>query len=451
VICAGAEFFLLSAAFVGARFLRLGAESVTPLRAALVVTAMLHAAALQVSLYYNDLYEDSAMRRRFELMARIGQAIAFAALILTALYFMVEDLKVGRGILLIYLPLATLVVVGWRSIYFWALGHEALVDNVLILGTGASAQQVAREMVRRAHLGFKVVGFLGEHSAEVGKRLVNPSVIGTISDLLPMTMSQRVSLIVVGLDDRRGKLPISELLQCRLAGVRVEEANGLFERLTGRIIVRNLRPSWLVFSQGFNKPRFLRSSKRISELAWAGLMLLVLAPVMAIIALIVPLDSIGPVFYRQERCGEKGRTFMLLKFRTMRTDAEAASGPVWATAKGDARTTRVGRLLRRTRLDELPQLLNVLKGDMSFVGPRPERPHFVEQLRRIIPYYDERHSVKPGITGWAQIKFGYGSTIEDAEEKLQYDLYYVKHMSLRFDLGILLDTFKVLATGRGAR
>jgi sugar transferase (PEP-CTERM system associated) len=285
----------------------------------------------------------------------------------------------------------------------------------------------------------------------VGRSLVNPSVIGTLPDLLPLVQSHRVSLIIVALDDRRGKMPVSELLQCRLAGIRVEEGTSFYERLTGKIQVRNLRPSWLVFSQGFNKPRLLLTGKRAGELVTAALALLLVAPFLILIALLIKLDSRGPVFYRQERVGEKGRSFSLLKFRTMHTNAEAATGPVWATGTEDRRLTRVGRLLRRARLDELPQLLNVLAGEMSYCGPRPERPHFVEQLRHIIPYYGERHSVKPGITGWAQIKFGYGSNIEDAEEKLQYDLYYVKHMSLRLDLGIIVDTLKVMVTGRGAR
>jgi sugar transferase (PEP-CTERM system associated) len=322
---------------------------------------------------------------------------------------------------------------------------------VLILGTGASAQQLAIELLRRAPLGFRVVGFLGEHRAEVGRRLVNPSVIGTIEDLPTIVQRENLNLIVVALEDRRGKMPVAGLLRCRLAGVRVEEAAGFFERLTGKILVKNLRPSWLVFSQGFNKPRLLRNTKTAGEFVIAFAMLVLLAPFLGLIALLVKLDSPGPVFYRQERAGEKGRAFWLYKFRTMRIGAETATGPVWSAADGDPRVTRVGRHLRRMRLDELPQLLNVLRGEMSFVGPRPERPHFVDMLRRIVPYYDERHSVKPGITGWAQIKFRYGSTIEDAEEKLQFDLYYIKHMSFVFDAGILLDTLKVALLGRGAR
>jgi len=415
----------------------------------LVPKALLSAVVMGLCLYYNDLYEYFALRRRVELFLRIGQSFGVGTLLLALTYYLVPPLEVGRRVLFLHVPMALAGVLIWRGLFSWAVGQKALSDNVLILGTTQSAQQIAVEMMRRAPLGFNVVGFLGEHQAEVGRRLVNPSVIGTMSDIEQLVRTHNVNVIVVALDDRRGKLPIAQLLRCRVAGVRVEEVTSFFERLTGKILVENLRPSWLIFSQGFNKPRLLRNSKRAGEFIAAQLFFLLAAPVLGLIALLVKLDSPGPLFYRQERVGEKGRTFWLYKFRTMRVDAESSSGPVWAAAENDPRMTRVGRLLRKLRLDELPQILNVLRGEMSFVGPRPERPHFVDTLRKIIPYYDERHSVKPGITGWAQIKFGYGSTIEDAGEKLQFDLYYIKHMSLIFDLGIIVATVKVMVLGKG--
>ncbi len=448
--CAAVEFVLLVGCFLTAVAVRFAGEPWLSL-GDYVGEGILHALVVQVCLYYGDLYEDSSMRRRMELFIRIGQCIALATVVLSVVFFLAPGFKIGRGILFIFLPLAFVTLLVWRLFYFWAWGSEALSDTILILGTGPSAQHVAREMLRRPFLGFKIVGFLGEHAAEVGRRLVNPSVIGTKSDILDVVKDQSISMIIVAMDDRRGKLPVSDLLQCRLAGVRVEEATNFLERVTGRILVRNLRPSWLVFSQGFNKPRLLMNSKRSAEFAVAAVFAVLTAPLLALLALLVRIESRGPIFYRQERVGYQGRPFMLMKFRTMRVDAEASTGPVWASRGVDERMTRMGRFMRKVRLDELPQLLNVLKGEMSFVGPRPERPHFVEQLRKIIPYYDERHSVKPGITGWAQIKFGYGSNIEDAEEKLQYDLYYVKHMSMRFDVGIVFDTLKVVLTGWGAR
>jgi sugar transferase (PEP-CTERM system associated) len=257
--------------------------------------------------------------------------------------------------------------------------------------------------------------------------------------------------VVVALEDFRGRLPVADLLRCRLSGVRVEEVTTFLERLTGKILVKDLRPSWFVFSEGFNRPRIFGNAKRSAEFMLALVGLLIALPLLGLIALLVKLDSAGPIVYGQERVGERGRVFKLFKVRTMRTDAEADTGPVWSRRGHDPRVTRLGRVLRKLRLDEIPQLWNVLRGEMSFVGPRPERPHFVEQLRAVIPYYDERHTVKPGITGWAQVKFGYGSNLEDAEEKLQYDLYYIKHMSIMLDLRIVFDTAKVMALGRGAR
>jgi sugar transferase (PEP-CTERM system associated) len=280
---------------------------------------------------------------------------------------------------------------------------------------------------------------------------VNPTVIGTVDELPLLTTRLKAGLIVVALDDRRGKLPVNDLLRCRIDGVRVEEGASVLERLTGQIPIKNLRPSWLVFSRGFDESRLLRRLKVAGEFGVAALMLVAAAPVMLLVALAIRLTSPGAPIYRQERVGERGQTFRLLKFRTMRVDAEAATGPVWASAEDDPRITRLGRFLRKTRLDELPQLVNVVRGEMSFVGPRPERPHFVKALRQVIPFYDERHTVRPGITGWAQIRCGYGASIEDAELKLQFDLYYIKHMSFAFDMSILLDTLKVVVVGRGAR
>jgi sugar transferase (PEP-CTERM system associated) len=449
LLCALGEGLIVLAAFVLAMALRFGDDFL--LQEAIVPRALTAVFVILVCLYYSDMYEDSALRGRLQLFIGVARAFVVSMVLLSLVYYAVPDLGVGRGVLGIFFVLALAGALGWRFAVLWTVGRSALSDRVIVLGTGQSAQQVAREMLKRRPVGFQIVGFLGEHPAEVGRRLVNPSVIGTIDELEAMVERHDINLIVVALDDRRGILPVDPLLRCRLAGIRVEEATNFFERLTGRILVSNLRPSWLVFSQGFNKPRLLRNSKRAFELATALVMVALSAPLLAVIAVLVKLTSAGPVFYRQERVGEKGRTYFLYKFRTMRINAETETGPVWAAETGDPRITPVGRLLRKTRLDELPQLFNVVRGEMSFVGPRPERPHFVRVLRKVIPFYDERHSVRPGITGWAQIKFRYGSTIEDAEEKLQFDLYYIKHMSLAFDLGILLDTLKVMVLQKGAR
>jgi sugar transferase (PEP-CTERM system associated) len=406
---------------------------------------------LQLSLYYGEVYDGRAMRSRTDFFLRLGRSFLLATLLLPLVYYLVLPVRLDPELLLLFLPMAVATVFLWHGLLHWVGGREALTDNVLILGTGSSAQQVATELMRRAPLGYRVVGFIGQHPEEVGRPLLSPSVVGTTADLLRLVPELKVSLIVVALDDRRGRLPVDDLLQCRVSGIQVEDAPTFYERLTGKLLVSDLRPSWLVFSPGFREPRLLLVSRRAGEFVLAAALLVALAPLLGLLALLIRLDSPGPALYRQPRVGRRGRVFELFKLRTMRVDAEDATGPVWATPGRDLRVTRVGHVLRMLRLDELPQLVNVLRGEMSFVGPRPERPHFVEQLRRVIPYYDERHSVPPGITGWAQVKFGYGSTIEDSERKLQFDLYYIKNMSLFLDIAIILDTLKVMLVGRGAR
>jgi len=243
---------------------------------------------------------------------------------------------------------------------------------------------------------------------------------------------------------------MSALLDCKLKGVTVEEGATFQERLEGKVPLEHLKPSWVVFSDGFKSLRSRKTSKRICDVTFSSLMLIALAPLMLITAILIKLDSKGPVIFSQTRVGEHEKEFQVFKFRSMKQDAEAATGPVWANAD-DNRVTRLGKFIRKTRIDELPQLINVIKGDMSFVGPRPERPYFVEQLKKEIPYFEMRTVVKPGLTGWTQIKYAYGATVEDAIEKLQYDIYYIKHMSLFFDLMIILGTIKVVLTGQGAR
>jgi len=411
--------------------------------------ALLSVVVIQLTLYYAELYEHRS-RRRIELFLIFGQCMAIASVALAVVFFLMPAFRIGRGIFFVFIVLAWFFLLLWRLFLLWAWGtFGAFGDRVLILGTGLPAQKVAREMLTRAPIGYRVLGFLTEHESEVGRTLVNPSVLGTLADLPRLSDSQDVTLIVVAQEDRRKRLPVDMLLRCRMAGVRVVEAASLFESLSGRIPLRDLRPSWLIFSGGFQKPRAMSALKRGGEAAVAGLLLVLTSPLAALTALAVRLTSPGPVLYRQTRVGLSGKEFELMKWRTMRADAEKASGPVWASGENDPRITRLGRFMRKSRLDEVPQLWNVLRGDMSFVGPRPERPHFVQKLRQVIPYYDERHSVRPGITGWAQVKFPYGSTIEDAEEKFEFDLYYVKHMSLLLDIAIVLETAKVMLLGRG--
>ncbi|MCX5908664.1 MAG: TIGR03013 family PEP-CTERM/XrtA system glycosyltransferase [Deltaproteobacteria bacterium] len=277
----------------------------------------------------------------------------------------------------------------------------------------------------------------------------NMTVIGNFSEISSLCKNAQVDRIVVALDERRGTLPVEELLGCRLKGIQVDDGVAFSEHLSGKLSVENLRPSSLIFSNHFKRSAIYKGIKRSVDRLSSVLGLAISSPALLLIALAIKWDSPGPVLYRQERVGEDGKGFELLKFRSMRVDAEA-NGPVWAMRE-DTRVTRVGRIIRKLRLDEIPQMLNVLRGEMSFVGPRPERPFFVERLKREIPFYTHRHSVVPGITGWAQIYYPYGASKEDAQEKLKYDLYYIKHASLLMDLTIILETFKIILLGRGAR
>lgn len=412
---------------------------------------VVNTAVLLLCLYYGGYYEDWPTQRPLDTALRVVQALVAGTLVLLTLYYALPDLTVGRGILVLYLPLAFVSLVWLRAMYRWLGEDELFAQNLLILGTGPTAQEVARQVLKQRLSGLRVVGFLSDNSGDVGRRIVNPTVVGTVDELALIAERYRARRIVVALDDRRGRMPVDALLRCRIDGVHVEEASSLLERLTGQIPIKNLRPSLLVFSEGFKDSPLQRRLKNAGEFVLAALLLVPLAPLMLLLALTIRLSSPGPAIYRQERVGERGRLFGLLKFRTMRVDAEAQSGPVWAAGDGDPRITGLGRFLRKTRLDEVPQLINVLRGEMSFVGPRPERPHFVAELRKVIPFYDERHSVRPGITGWAQVKSGYGSSIEDAQVKLEFDLFYIKHASFSLDLAILLDTLKVVVVGRGAR
>ena len=406
--------------------------------------------ALLLAFYYNDLYGGRAPRDVTNLTLRVIKSFLAGGIFLALIYYALPELTLGRGILLIHPPLAMAALLAWRVSYYWALQRESFVENVLILGTGSSAIGLAKELLQHRKEGYRVVGFLGQDPSEVGKLILNPTVVGTFDDLLPITDQMNVHSVVVALEEQRGKLPLADLLACKLNGVGIAQGADFYEVGTCQLPVRNLRPSSLIFAPGFRKPRFFHSTRRVVEFVLAFLGLAVSLPILALAALGIWLEDGLPILLRQERVGERGKNFILYKLRTMRKDAEKA-GAVWASANGDPRITRFGNFLRNSRIDELPQLYNVLRGDMSFVGPRPERPCFVEELSALIPYYGERHPVKPGITGWAQVRYGYSSTVEESEVKLRYDLYYIKNVNLWLDVQIVLDTLKVILFGRGAR
>jgi sugar transferase (PEP-CTERM system associated) len=311
--------------------------------------------------------------------------------------------------------------------------------------------ELARELfARREELGVELVGFVDPDASRVGTSLINPGIVGTIGDIPRIVRERRVDRVVVSLADARGKLSMDQLLEIKLNnGVRFDHLASVYEEYVGKIAVENLRPSWLVFSQGFRKNRTVAGFKRTLDVLLALTGLILTLPVMAIVAIAVKLTSPGPVLYCQQRVGKDGQVFTLFKFRSMQADAEAETGAVWSTSD-DPRVTRLGRHLRRTRLDELPQLWNVLKGDMSIVGPRPERPEFVRELTAEIPYYGQRHVVRPGVTGWAQVRYAYAASVAESLEKLQYDLFYVKHMSVSLDLLIIFETIKTMIVRAGS-
>jgi len=403
----------------------------------------------QLCLYYNDFYDLTLMHSSRELIVRLLQAVGAASIVLAALYFTMPSLMIGDGIFVSALFVFVVGILGWRLLFNQLTGSLKLQERILVVGTGETARKVVRQILNQREFAYRVIGFIDDDPSRIGERIVNPGIVGTPADMADLIERHQIDRIIVGLSDRRGKLPVEELLRAKMAGIRVEDATTTYERVTGKILIDDLRPSWLIFSDGFRVSRMTRWLKRSIDLTLSLILGVLSFPLMVLTAIAIALESGLPVLYCQERVGENGKAFTLCKFRSMRTDAEKDGTPIWARDK-DERVTRVGRFIRTTRLDELPQIWNVLRGDMSFVGPRPERPFFVEELAKAIPFYQQRHAVKPGLTGWAQVKYRYGASIEDAMEKLRYDLYYIKHLSVFFDLTIVFDTVKVVLFGKGA-
>jgi sugar transferase (PEP-CTERM system associated) len=401
-----------------------------------------------LAVYLADLYKLDFRIRRVELASRLFVALAAGATATAAIGFALPVLRLGR---LAFLHVLGVIALGLLTsrLTWTALGPKRRLNHrVLVLGVGTSAATLP-ELQFSGTRPFTILGFLEDAPDAADRVPAGFELLGKMKDLLNLADEMRPDLIVVALAEMRRALPAEELLECRLRGINVEEWPTFYEKQTGKILVTNLRPSWLIFSNGFVKTETTRMVKRAMDIGLSMIGLVLSLPVMVIVAAMVKLDSKGPVLFRQQRVGERGRIFVLNKFRSMSVDAER-NGAVWAQAQ-DPRVTRVGRWLRRARLDELPQFWNVLVGDMSFVGPRPERPEFVGTLQRQIPFYMARHAVKPGITGWAQVRHPYAASVEDSMEKLQYDLYYIKNLSPLLDLVILLSTLQVVLFARGSR
>ncbi len=411
----------------------------------------LFASVIVIAMAALGMYQPRMREGWFGMFARqaVGFALGGAGLILA--FYAIPGFYVGRGVMASGLLIGFVAVSVFRSIFMRMIDTELLKRRVLVLGAGRRAALVIQRMRRRVdRRGFHLVGFrplANEHHVVPAECIVSPR-----ESLAAHAQRLQIAEIVVGPDDRRGQLPMEELLECKQRGVAITDLATFFERELGTINLSLADPSWLVFSQGFDASQMRRFSKRLFDLLAALIVLLLSWPLMLATALAIRIESGArePVLYRQERTGLNGRTFLLNKFRSMGTDAEKDGVARWAT-ENDDRVTRVGRFIRKTRLDELPQLWNVLVGDMSFVGPRPERPTFVDQLSRKIRYYPLRHCVKPGLAGWAQLNYAYGASEDDAAEKLTYDLFYVKNHDFFLDLLILVQTVEIVLFGRGAR
>ena len=399
-----------------------------------------------------DLYDTARLNPKGELYVRVLLVLGMVALGLAIVGYIRPSLLLGAlhpehtpyrsGSSAVGLLILTFALIGWRLGFTWLVQLPILVERVYVLGTGERAQRVVQGLRQNPELGVEIASWTGKMEGAVTRESV-------AAHLMEAVHKQKVHRVIVATPDRRGTIPMQELLKLRMQGVKIEEATSWLEKIYGKIEVENLYPSWLVFGEGFRRNTIVKGVRRAISVIISLIGLIVALPLLPFIILAIRLDSEGPIFYTQTRVGKGGRLFKVVKFRTMRQDAEAASGPRWTSDK-DPRVTRVGKFLRASRLDEIPQMWCVLKGDMAFVGPRPERPEFIEMLSTEIPYYGVRHMVRPGLTGWAQVNYKYGSTVEDAREKLQYDLFYIKNVSIGLDLLIMFQTVKTVLLGRGA-
>jgi sugar transferase (PEP-CTERM system associated) len=389
-----------------------------------------------------DLYDTARLNPKGELYFRLLLLAGVLAFILTAVNWARPNYLLGGGSSTVGLIILTVALIGWRLVFNWLVQLPILVERVYVLGTGERAQRLVQGFRQNPEIGVEIVSWTGKMKGAVSSDSV-------AAHLMEVVHKQKVHRVILAMPDRRDTIPMRELFNLRLQGVKVEEATSWLERISGKIEVENLYPSWVVLGEGFRRSTAFMLLRRAMSVVSSLVGLILAAPMIPLIMFVIRLDSEGPVFYTQTRVGKNGRLFKVVKFRSMRQDAEAANGPQWAV-ENDPRVTRVGRFLRSFRLDDIPQFWCVLRGDMALVGPRPERPEFVEWLSKEIPYYEVRHIVRPGLTGWAQVKYKHVSTVEDAREELQYDLFYIKNASIGLDLLIMLQTVKTVLLRRGA-
>ncbi len=412
--------------------------------------AVIHAVIVVVTLLSMGLYQAQRREHIINKLSRLTVGFIIAFIAFGFIFYIFPDIYMGRGVFLIASSLSFLSLILFHFIFFHTVNLEALKRNVLILGADENATWITKMRRKSDRSGVNIVGFLPVEEEQI--KIQSDLLLDASLPIEKIVEKYEVDEIVVALTDRRNKLPLKELMDARLKGVKIVELVTFLERQLGKVYTNLLNPAWIIFSEGFKQDSFRYFTKRIFDLASSAILLFVASPLYLFAALSIWLECGGKesIFYQQTRVGLNNKNFNLLKFRTMRSDAEQEGKAIWAS-QDDPRVTKIGKFLRTYRIDELPQIYNVFRGDMSLVGPRPERPEFVEKLIEEIPFYSERHRVKPGLAGWAQMKYPYGSSIEDAIEKLNFDLYYVKHHSLIFDLVILLQTAEVVLWGKGAR
>jgi sugar transferase (PEP-CTERM system associated) len=453
------EACIIALAFMAATIARLGANDATLMLSyeqgffkILVVSG-----AFIVCMYYFELYDSAILSNRREVVTRLIQVLGAASIILAVLYYTYPPLELGRGIFLIGIVFAAVTLFLWRSAFLFVITGPRFAERALIFGDGLLAAPLLQEFGSRPELGLRVVGqFLPTEEVDNANKFAYSRPVGeqvvALADheLWRAVKSQRVNRIIVTMSDRRGRLPVKLLLLLKSRGVLVQDGTAVYEAVTGKVPIESLQLDSLLFSSGFQTSQSNLIYNRLSSISVASIGLLLALPLFPLVALAIKLTSPGPIFYQQKRVGRDGAVFDCFKLRTMSVGAEADTGPTWA-ADDDPRITRVGRFMRTVRLDEIPQLWNVLKGDMSLIGPRPERPEFVDWLNQEIPHYHLRHTIRPGITGWAQVRFEYGSSVEHSKEKLRYDLFYIKNMSPGLDLLIFFQTIKTILWGRGAK
>lgn len=439
----GGAMFVGAAAHLGQEFAQVSLSPVVP-------QAAVFGALLMGAMTAMGLYDPDSCHGLRALLSRLGLAHAVGFALIAAAFHFVPFLAIEREVLILSFGVALAGVLATRFAFAWGAALDALKPRALVLGAGSRAASIENLIKRRGKAcSLNVLGYIPCGGLP---NFVSPQrLLDTGEPLAVLAKRLDVTRLILAVRERRGGgLPMDQLLECKLAGIHVQEASDFFERENGHLQLDSLNASWMVLSEGFEQGLVRDTVKRLFDLVVSGVLLIVTLPLMLLAMALVKLESPGPALYRQERVGQGGKSFTILKFRSMRSDAEKDGKPRWA-AQNDSRVTLFGRIMRRTRIDELPQIFNVFLGDMSFVGPRPERPYFVDDLARQIPHYRIRHTVKPGITGWAQVRYPYGATVEDAVHKLQYDLYYVKNHSLFLDLMILLQTAQVVIWGKGVR